>query len=286
VADTTLLSEPKPREGIDPGAPFELGDQPEPAKETPKPAEKSPEAKRIEELEAQLKNTGKRVEELAASEKYWAERAKAQPAAEREEPEPRRAAPAEEEKPEKFLDDLSVKGVKALRERGVITQDEFEARLEQIETKLEGRIALQQRHNALDTELGKFGPDLKDPNSPLFQHTQMHFRQMVADDPAMQNSPAALLSAARIAKRELELEAKLADTEKNGRGESRRERVERQMGDRPGPGAIEEDADDDLLSPEARAIVANLSKHMEVRGKDGKVTISAEDNYRRHRERG
>ncbi len=237
--------------------------------------EKTPEQKRIDELEAQLQQTNKRVEELTASERYWAERARgaaAEPAADddstyeeddfaRGDAERRSAAPAEEEteKPEKFLDDLSASGLKALKARGVLTQAQFDERMQQLEQRIEARFQQQQQHNAIDAQLAKY-PDLQNQQSALFKAAQVHFRQMVADDPKMKDSPAALLSAVRMAQRELDLEAKVAATSGSEQRESRRERIERQMPERPAAGHTEDEPGPDMLSPQARQIVSHLSR--------------------------
>lgn len=252
--------EPAPK--IDPGAPFVHGDEPAQPKQEAKPAEKSEADKQLAALQKEITDRDKRISELSDSERYWSEQARAAKAPKEEpEPERKRREPnaAEDEKPEKFLDDLTVGGLRALKAKGVITADEFDERLEAMEQRIEDRLTQQAQHTKIDQQLAEF-PELKDPKSPLFERAQQHFRQMVEDDPAMKNTPAALLSSVRMAKKELDLEAKVTDTTTNDKRETRRERVERQMPERSTRSNHEEEGDRDPLSPKAREVVNALSR--------------------------
>ena len=270
--------DPAPK--IDMGAAFEHGDPGPTTKEAAKPAEKSDVEKRLDALERENKAKDARINELVESERYWAQQARGKaPAPEEGLPGPDDdddlpvavADPFEGEKPEKFLDDLSVDGLKALRKRGVITEEQLIDQVGRLEQRLlarvDERLATNTRHQAIDAELGKF-PDLQadakrvaagqTPQTELYKRTQVHFRQMVADDAGMKNSPAALLAAARMAQKEIDLEAKAAGTQRTDRQITRRERIENLTPDRDrgGEGGSEEDE----LSPNARSVVNSLSR--------------------------
>lgn len=263
---------------IDPGAPYEHGTE-APEKPVTK-AEPSDTEKRLTALEKQLETTKADLAEARNSERYWADRARGARVEEDpipdDEPEPNPSRPAitVDDKPEKLLDDLSVSGLKALRDRGIITAEEFDAKLDKLETSLlkrvDQKLETAQRHNVIDTELAKF-PDLIEDSkrvaqglpakTELYKRASNNLREMIADDAALKNSPGALLTAVRMAKKELDLEAKAADTQGRDTGEARRRRIESQMGERSGAGTSEEDGGEpDSLSPTARSIVNNLSR--------------------------
>lgn len=271
--------DPAPPSGkIDMGAAFEHGD-PGPAKEAPKLAEKSDVEKRLDALERDNKAKDARINELTESERYWAQQARGKAPAPEEVPadpdedEPPLAAadPFEGEKPDKFLDDLSVDGLKALLKRGVITQEQFVAEVGNVEkrlmAKVEEKLATNTRHQQIDQQLAKF-PDLQadaarvaagqTPQTELYKRTQVHFRQMVADDAGMKSSPAALLAAARMAQKEIDLEAKAQGAQRTDRQVTRRERIENLMPDRDRGG--EGGSEEDQLSPNARNVVNALSR--------------------------
>jgi hypothetical protein len=292
----------------DMGAPYDPdGDPPKP--EAAKPA-LTAEQKELADARKELADAKAQLKEAQVSERYWAQRAKngnaPEPEPDEDEPEDperqaagsrRQAAADTDEKPEQLLDDLSVSGLKALLKRGVITQAQFEEQLEGLEERINKRVdaRLQQQDSwrAIDTELGTNYPDVwqdskrvargEKPQTEMYRRSAINLQQMVADDPKLKNSPAALLAAVRMAKKELDLEKK---AEAKPVSQNRRERIESQMGERGGSGAGEDELDDDQLSPTAREIVNNLSKHLTVKGADGKVSITAEENYRRHAKNG
>lgn len=262
---------------LDPGAPFVHGnDAPVVTKPAEKAKEESAESKRITALEKELKET-------RDSEKYWADRARAGNAPRHEEPEsddepepeePSRVA-RRQEKPEELLDDVSKEGLEALKKRGLITKEELDAAIAKAGRDAEARIANAQANANIDARIERDYADLKNPDSDLFKRAGQHFRDMVADDPSLKRSPATLVAAAKLAKKELEAEKKVADDKKRNedRGPSRRERIDSQSSDRAPSGRSE--ADDDPvreLSPLQSQIVKHLGQYGATEGayKNGK----------------
>jgi hypothetical protein len=260
---------------VDPGAPYVVGED-EPAKPA-KAAEPSETEKRISALEKDLASTKANLEEAKRSEQFWADKARGanqpQPEPEEEEAEPvptRRAAA--EEKPEALLNDLSIEGAQALWKRGVITEEQLFEHMKGVEARVlkavDKKFEQNQRYSAVDSELAKY-PDLIDDSkrvaagqpakTELYQRAAINLRQMIADDPALKNSPGALLTAVRMADKELKLEAKAKERQAPDSNE-RRQRIELQQGERPGAGSSEEDGEQDQLSPTQRTIVNNLSR--------------------------
>lgn len=261
---------------IDMGAPFVIDPDVKPAPAAPKP-EKSDTDKRLDAMAAELEGLKRTNRELEDSNRYWSERARGgQPPAPEPEPElddtptPRVVADPDE-KPEKLLDDMSVDGLKALRIRGIITEDQLFDELDKREQRLlqqvEQRLETNNRHNQMDAELAKF-PDLMAdsnrvknglaPQSEHYKRTQQHFREMVDLDPSLKSSSAALIKAARMAARELELEGKVNDSGRNNRQQERRDRIDAQRGDNRDHATLDEGSDP--LSPTARQVVSNLSR--------------------------
>jgi len=242
------------------------GAQPEPRDQAvpagaAKPEKPTDELKQMREELAQLRRTN---EQLAASERFWAQRAAAAGHA-ADEPEPEEQVDdfsdvlpdddtpgAEDDSPDKFVDDLSASGIKALEKRGVLTKKEAAKMIAEISAKVASRIvAKTTRQIQTDADLFTEFPELKDESSPLFQETGKEYRALVAMDPALKKSPAALLMAARVAK------AKLAPSRQDDA--ERRRRIEAQSGEpgrRPAHDGFEED--DDTLSPRQRAIIAAM----------------------------
>lgn len=261
---------------IDPGTPFVHDDKPTP-KETPRP-EKSQAEKEVERLSAELKAGKEELKRLADSEKYWSEKARArqpepvQEVEEQPEEEEERLDPFKGEKPEKFLDDLSVKGLAAALERGVITQKQFTDGMKKLATSLEQRIDEKlntaTRHSQMDAQLAQYPELLEDtkrvnrgeaPQTEMYKRTQANFKEMIEIDPSLRNSPAALVTAARNAKKDIDMEAKLADRERGDKQRGRRERIEATNPDRDAAGS-EGGAEPDQLSPQARQVVNGLAR--------------------------
>jgi hypothetical protein len=233
---------------LDPGAPFVHGEPPEkPA--AGKAAEKSDIEKRLDALERDNAALRKKNDELSESERYWAQRARGgdrddAPADDAGEfdPDPEipagRAADVQEETPEALLDDLSAKGLKALKARGLITDDELEKRLEKIRQQTEQRIAIAEADASWSTSFAQEFPEIaadnarmnrgEKPQSELFQRASAIFREMVADDPSLKKSQGALTAAARAAKRELAAEKKAMENDRD----ERRARIDAQRPER------------------------------------------------------
>jgi hypothetical protein len=197
-------------------------------KQTTKPAEAKAERAEIERLTRELQET-------KASEQFWAERArKSQPSAEDEEGETpvKRRAKAEPEddedeiSPEKLVDELSTKGLKALRDRGFVTKKEMAAEMRRVATEVaekaaDRRVTQERGKMTADAEIAREFPELQDAGSELFKRTSEIFRAEVQADPTLAKSPGALRMAARQAKSEL-----------NATERKRVERVAAQSGDR------------------------------------------------------
>lgn len=289
----------------DPGAVFddEL-DAPPPAEAKPGPTETE---HRLSALERELATTKANLEETRRSEQFWAGRARAAttpefpdpPDDDDDVPELPGVSPFADETADRFLDDVSTQGTEALRKRGFVSRDEVAAivsdAVKGVRDEVKGTLEQQSRHMAIDAELGKFPELLADSRalkanpaaqvSRMYELTQGHYRQMLADDPKMKSSPAALLSAARMAKKELDLEAKHNPQQQQQQTQTRRDRVAAQMGERDA-GAGGDEVGDEELSPTAREVVGNLSRYLTVKDARGKVTMSAEENYRRHAKNG
>lgn len=256
---------------IDSGAPFIHGDEPAPKADKAEPSELD---KRLAAIEDELKSTKQTLKEAQESERYWASKARGgAPEVDNEEtddePEPRRALPPE--KPEKLLDAISEEGLDAIRKRGFIDKEEVEAL---VKTRLDKALSEVQEGQAFDTKLGKDFPDLADKESELFKRTGRHFREMAAIDPKAKNSRVALYAAAKLAKTEIDMEEKATSRERSE--DTRRERIERQAGDRGrGRGDEPDGGGERELGPQARQIIQNL-------GRFGVTT----DDYKKHAEAG
>lgn len=238
---------------LDGGAPFVHEEEGAPTKSAEKPTEKSDVEKRLDTLEKEIASRDKRIEELSQSERYWADQAKGRKPETDDEPEADPAA--DDPEPDKLLDELSTKGLQAIRDRGFMTKSEVEkmvnARLNQtLEQVTEGQ--------AFDQRLQKDFPDITDQKSDLFKRAGEHFREMVALDPNAKSSRVALYAAAKLASKELAMEK--VETNRNDREERRRDRIESQAGER-GRGRGEEEGGRDLdLSPVARTVIGNLAR--------------------------
>lgn len=245
-----LLKEGEQFIGAD--SPFVHDDTPA-AKPVEKPAEKSDVEKRLEALEKELSARDKRISELQDSERYWAGKAK-----ETRKPEPEPEADDEpepdEEKPEKLLDDLSTKGVRAFRDRGFVSKAEVE-RL--VNAKLNATLEQVTEGQKFDAKLQSDFPELMDQKSELFKRAGAAFREMVELDPKAKNSRVALYAAAKLAKRELEAEAKVND--RDDKEERRRERIASQAPTRSRSRENEGGGDLDM-SPQARQVIKNLER--------------------------
>lgn len=261
---------------IDPGVPFEHGNEPE------KPAEKKadePATKaELEDLRKELEAERRRANENADDAKFWANRAQRgerKPAADEEE-EPARKAPrraAAEEKPEKLLDEMTVDGLEALKKRGVITADELEARLKKITTDTKSEIAATRKDAEFGIKISKEFPEIAEdseriakgerPKTELFKRAGEIYRAAVAEDPDLQGSQSLLLMAARQAKAELAAkgdgdEDEVVPDARTEKQRSRRERIEAQTPPRSTRRTSRETDDTPEVSSEARDVMKHL----------------------------
>lgn len=257
---------------IDPGAPFEHGQESE-AEEKPKPAAKSSETLRIEALEADLARERSARKEAEDDSKYWANRNRQpQQREEREDTPAKPAAPAAAtEKPEKLLDDLTAEGLDALKKRGVITGPELATILEEHASKMEGRMQQVRQDAEFSARISAEFPEIAEdsqrlnrnekPQTELFAAASRIYRQMVADDPALEGTNGALLIAARQAKAEILAKKKPAAKETDEVEEARpprRARIERQASDRSPSGSEGDESHQDGFSKQQLEVMKHL----------------------------
>lgn len=256
---------------VAPGAPYVHGSAP--AKEAAQPVQKTAAEVELEDTRKQLESARRERDEAKQSEKYWSDRARSQRVEVPEtddEPEPEDAGRPQvrRDKPEKLLDEMTEEGIEALRKRGIVTQEDLDAALAKQAKKNDARLALSQRQNAFDQQFNREFPDIaadglriqrgEQPKTEAFKRAQQHFKDMIADDPSLRDSPAALRAAAKMATKELEMEAKHAKESARDRQESRRDRIDGQRGERPGAGHSESDDEENQLSPLAQQISRGL----------------------------
>ena len=262
VTDTNV--DPRPANAQPP----EGGGKPE--KKEPNPLEE-----RLAKLEKELAERDKRIQELAESERYWAEQARkaAEFDDDGDDEEPEDDFGVEDDSPDKFVEELSEKGLEALVKRGVLTKREARELIrEEAQRIAKQAIEAETRKLQADAEIVRQFPELQDEKSELFQHTAKIFKEMVAEDESLKHSPKALLLAARTAKAELAA---------SGRGvggeEDRLRRIARQGGGDHARGAAFDADDDDSLTPTQKKILEALNA-------DGGVQVSEEAYKKRARE--
>lgn len=224
----------------------------------------------------ELESLRRERDELRTSERAWAERAMAaggKPAAaeEEEEEEDDEPGPDENEDPDKLVNDIASKGIKALVSRGFMTKKDAKAIIEKVALKAARQVVGQasRAKSTEDTVFGEF-PELKDNKSELFKLTSIEMQRLTKIDPNAANSAVALYSAASLAKAKLGA-TKPAKGRNGGRAEyeyegddyedeqeedetDRRRRVDAQ-GPTRGRGARETVQDDDYVSPSMRRIL-------------------------------
>lgn len=201
-----------------------------------------------------------------------------------DEPEPKSAKRAEpeddddleallKEDPEKFTDEFSAEGLKALVKRGFITEKRAKRLLgdiaeklvsERLEALVDGKISKAQKAMLSDAEILQKYPELNDPESALTKRTKEVYREIMAEDKSTPKGTALRL-AARTAS------AEMRDT--------REERIARQGGgsDRRRGGYTGEDEDSDL-TPTQRRILDGFNA-------DGGLKVS-EDSYKKRAKAG
>ena len=258
---------------IDPGAPMEhTREAPaapaSPAKQdTPNPLET-----RLNSLEAELRETRSNAE-------YWARRAAGpgpQPVQQVEEepadePIVQIGAPPAGESKDDFLNDLNEAGLDALKKRGVITGEQFAQALSALETRLATRYNQDQEGRQFDAKLNAEFPDLvaasdrmaagQKVDSPLYEKTAAHFKQLIKDSPGVKAESAAgrglLLAAARLAKADIAMEG----NQRQETNDQRRERIDAQPGRGRRAGGADSAVDEGAgLTEQQRALIGNLSR--------------------------
>lgn len=227
---------------VDPGTPFEHGVDPEPEK---KPAEKSDTEKRLEALERDNADLRRRTEESEKDARYWSERASAKPVVEDREDEV--VIPDDPTiKPEELLDDISKRGMDALKAGGLVTKADMTRILLEQERRTETKIAAARQDAEFGMKIAKEFPEIAEdserlqrgetPKTELFKRAGEIYRSAVAEDPSLKGTNGLLLIAARQAKAELATKEKPkekeAPVEQDERRSSRRERIARQMPER------------------------------------------------------
>lgn len=248
--------------------------QPQEGGGKPEKKEPNPIEERLARLEKELAERDKRIEELAASERYWAEQARRAVALDDEgDDEPEEDFGIDDDSPDKFVEDLSEKGLEALVKRGVLTRREARELIRQEAQQIAREmIEAETRKLQTDAEIARQFPELQDESSDLFKRTAKIFKEMVAEDESLKRSPKALLLAARTAKAELAAAGKGSASE-----EERLRRIARQGGGDHARGAAFDADDDDSLTPTQRKILEALNA-------DGGVQVTEEAYKKRARE--
>jgi hypothetical protein len=205
-----------------------------------------------------------------------------------------------DESAQQVVDDLSEKGIAALKKRGVVTSDQAlalvrramavtEARANRrIDETVRREVGNARRDLDRDADMYQQFPDLRDQKSELFQRTARIYQAEVAEDPKLKTSHRALLLAAKQAEQEMEIEdLRKGRSGRRGAEEesgpemfeltdqpaptSRERRIAAQSGDRGG-GARRQPMQEspDTLSREQRNIISRFNA-------DGQDTISEAD---------
>jgi hypothetical protein len=262
---------------IDPGAPIEVGSPKEPAAKT---ADKSEVDKLRDEFNQRIEALQNENRETKESARYWEQRARgAAPPADDPDDDPdeddtadtRPADNFADITPEKFFEILNSEGPAGLKKFGFMTKADVDAEVRKIQERNDRKLAQAQTHATYDAKLGQEFPELvadnarmqrgEKPQNELTKRTAQIFQEMVADDATLKNSPAAILTAARTAKRLLEAEKKATDMESRTRQQERRDRIDNQRGERDTRGA-DIDEGNDRMSPAARQITKNLGRFL------------------------
>lgn len=235
----------------------------------------------LKALQDQVKALQEENRESKQNEKYWADRFKSVKLADIETPEPDVEAPVRRElrkmrdgeTADEFLDDVGKKGLPALLARGVITEQEFEDRMEKfsadIEKRVERRIEQATVGAEFDQKMGREFPELNEdnarvsagekPKGEMYIRTGKHFQEMMHDAGVKLDSAAArglLYAAAKLAKKEIGMERTNRREEPEDREEGRRRRIAAQSGERGG------DRDDDDGAPPLSKMQLTVMKNL------------------------
>lgn len=191
-------------------------------------AAKAPDPELVK-LQEQVATLTRRTEQAEQDASFWAGRAQRGERVAAEEPEevdePVTAARViTDEKPEALLDDVTNRGLAALQDRGIITKADLDVALAKIKGETASAIAATRKDAEFGLQVADEFPDFAEesrkideaknsgtryvPKDPHFVRTGQIFRQAVAMDKSLANSPSALMMAARQAKSELQAQGK------------------------------------------------------------------------------
>lgn len=213
-------------------------------------ATETAEQKELRTLREENAGLKKQNTELSESERAWSERA-LRGTREPAEPKPKAEKADEEdiETGEKFLDDVSKEGLKALRKRGFVTMAEVQKLIDQTVDRTVGETRTEsQFQSTMKDEFPEMSADLarveagKKPESELFVLAAEIYRDAIALDPDLKGSKSALLISTRQAAAQLALQGKRKTDDKAEKDKTRRDRIEAQKpGDRSSKGEEEEE---------------------------------------------
>jgi len=160
--------------------------------------------------------------------------------------------------PEKLVDEFAAQGVGALKKRGFITAADAHKLAVDVASRVTRELIGQERQKmTTDAQIMADFPELKDPNSELFQETAKHYQRAVAMDPAAKKTPAALYLAAQAAKASLKGRAPAPRQDDGFEPEhDRRQRAASQDARPRARGPVEEP--DDMLGDEARQVIRQM----------------------------
>lgn len=258
------------------GIPHEVGDEPEP--KAPPVKKEDPVDPRLKGMETELAATRRQLAEVQASERYWAKQAqtKVDPDDEEDAGAGRPVVQDElvTETAEQFLDDVSKRGMKAIKERGFLTKAEAQQMVNdglaaanenlhaaRVDATFDGQLASEFPEIAAD---GKRIAAGQEPQTEIYKRAAVNFREMVALDPSLKNSKSALIMAARTAKAQLTAEGKSKPTvnhegdDDDNRQTRRRNRIDNQRTERaPAAGSLEGD-DSPVLTDQQKEVMRHL----------------------------
>jgi hypothetical protein len=224
----------------------------------------------LEALRAENASLKRTNSELSESERFHAGRADA--AEKKGKPAPKADDEDDpDDTPEKFVDDLSASGVRALEKRGVLTKKAARELIKEIATEVAESIVGKRAAGMMsDAKLLRDYPDLEKEGSELHKATGVIYRELIANDPALKNSPGTLAMAARLAK------AEMKKPDEDEAETKRLERVRAQQGDRGRRTSSQFDDDDAVgLTETQKSIAASF-------GVDEKEVIAEKKKLRAH----
>lgn len=252
----------------DPGIPHEHSHEPE-VKEAPKPV-KSAEAIELESFKARLTAAERRAEQAESDAQFWAARGRRQDAEVIEEPVRREQPPAVAVKPEKLMDDLTAEGLEGARKNGLITKADLDAILAEKTEEIRGAIKAERADAEFGARIANEFPEIAEdsrrlergekPQSELFRLAGEIYRGLVADDSTLKGTNGALLIAARQAKAQIKAKVKEEPVRTDpDRQDRRRERIDRQRGERTVTGGEGDESHEDGFSKSQLDVMSKLN---------------------------